>query len=57
MNFSKYTPEEVEKNISELTKREEILKDQRTVITKDINSVKKQIKYWEELDQSQIKMF
>ena len=53
----KYTQEEIKSNINTLTTQLNTKKLQRTELTQSINSTKKQIVYWEELDTSQIKMF
>lgn len=52
-----YTQKEVHSNINKLQDEVELLKLNRTDITKRINELKKQIDAWKELDLSQIKMF
>lgn len=52
-----YTQKKIQKNIETLTNRMESLKLERTELSKSINSVKKQITYWIELDKSQLKLF
>lgn len=52
-----YTQKEVHSNINKLQDQVELLKLNRTDITKRINELKKQIDAWKELDLSQIKMF
>jgi hypothetical protein len=57
MNHKTYTFKEVQNNIDTLTEKMELMKLQRSELTKNINSLNKQIKNWQELDQSQFKMF
>lgn len=52
-----YTQKEVHSNINKLQDEVDLLKLNRTDITKRINELKKQIDAWKELDLSQIKMF
>lgn len=52
-----YTQLEISKNIEELVNKMDSLKLNRTEITKNINSIKKQIEEWKKLDLSQLKMF
>ena len=52
-----YTQKEVKQNIDKLTDSMELMKKERTVLSQNINSTKKQIEYWIELDESQLKMF
>lgn len=52
-----YTQKEVLQNIKVLQDEVYILKQNRSEINKRLNSLKKQIQYWEDLDLSQIKMF
>lgn len=52
-----YTQKEVHSNINKLQDQVELLKLNRSDITKRINELKKQIDAWKELDLSQIKMF
>ena len=51
-----YKPKEIQKNIEVLTNRMESLKLERTELTQNINSIKKQIQYWLDLDKSQLKL-
>ena len=55
--MERYTDAEINKNIETLTKKMERLQLDRTDITKNINSVKKQIQFWQELDKRQLKIF
>jgi cell division protein FtsB len=55
--MEKYTLKEIQYNIDKLTSKMDQLKLNRTQITKDINSLKKQIDFWESIDESQLKMF
>ena len=57
MKHNTYTEKEINKNIEALNERMESLKLNRSEISQDINQVKKQILAWEELDNSQFKMF
>jgi len=57
MRHNTYTEKEINKNIEALNERMESLKLNRSEISQDINQVKKQILAWEELDNSQFKMF
>ena len=57
MNHKTYTFKEVQNNIDTLTEKMELMKLQRSELTKNINSLNKQIKNWQELYQSQFKMF
>tara|TARA_R110000787_G_scaffold245522_1_gene351332 strand:- start:464 stop:661 length:198 start_codon:yes stop_codon:yes gene_type:complete len=57
MNHKTYTFKEVQKSIDTLTEKMELIKLQRSELTKNINTLNKQIKNWQELDQSQFKMF
>lgn len=52
-----YTEEEIQSNINTLSNTLDDLLLRRKSINKDILNTKKQIKYWEELDESQYKMF
>lgn len=52
-----YAQKEVLQNIKVLQDEVYILKQNRSEINKRLNSLKKQIQYWEDLDLSQIKMF
>jgi len=52
-----YTQKEVLHNIKVLQDEVYILKQNRSEINKRLDSLKKQIQYWEDLDLSQIKMF
>lgn len=53
----KYTKEEISLNLDKVNNIIDSLKAKRTDITKDINQAKKQLKYWEDLDKSQLKLF
>ena len=55
--MQEYTSKEIQLNIETLTNTMEGLKLDRTEVTKNINSLKKQILYWVELDKSQLKLF
>ena len=57
MEHKTYTQKEIIHNIDVLTNSIESLKLDRTSITKSINSLKKQVKTWEELNENQYKMF
>ena len=57
MKHNTYTEKEISKNIETLNERMESLKLNRSEISQDINQVKKQILAWEEMDNSQFKMF
>ena len=57
MEATKYTEKEIQFNIERLSNRLEGLKRSRTEISQEVNQVKKQIVAWEELDNSQFKMF
>jgi len=57
MKTETYTQQEVLKNIKTLTEKMDNLKHARTALSKDINSIKKQIEEWEKLDISQYKIF
>jgi len=57
MEATKYTQKEIQFNIERLSNRLEGLKRSRTEISQEVNQVKKQIVAWEELDDSQFKMF
>lgn len=52
-----YTTKEINYNIETLTNKMNSLKLSRTELSQEINNVKKQIVAWEELDESQFKMF
>ena len=52
-----YTEKEIRYNIETLTEKLQGLKMVRTEISQEINQVTKQIVAWEELDDSQFKMF
>lgn len=54
--MNNYTNEEIQSNINKLTAKSDSLKLQRTAISKDINQIKKQIQYWQEMDLSQLKI-
>lgn len=57
METKTYTQKEISTNIEILTEKMEVLKLNRTEISKQINSLKKQIEFWNSLDISQYKMF
>ncbi len=57
MENKTYTAREVAYNIDTLNNRMDGLKSDRTEISQEINQIKKQIIAWEELDNSQFKMF
>jgi len=57
MENKTYTAREVAYNIDTLNNRMDGLKSDRTEISQEINPIKKQIIAWEELDNSQFKMF
>ena len=52
-----YTQEEIESNINKLSDNIELLKKERTEISQNINSLKKQVVYWEDMQLNQYKMF
>lgn len=51
-----YTQKEVIENIETLSNRIDELKRARTELTKNINSMKKQVEKWQDLDLSQTKL-
>ena len=53
----KYTQKEIKQNIDSLSDSLGLMKKERTDLSKRINSTKKQIEYWIDLDKSQLKMF
>ena len=53
----KYTPKEIRENVNKLSDLLEVSKLKRTDLSKQINETKKQIQYWLDLDESQLKMF
>ena len=57
MEHKTYTEKEIQHNIDTLNKRVGDLKLSRTEISQEINQVKKQVVAWEELNDSQFKMF
>ena len=57
MEHKTYTVKEIQHNIDTLNKRVDDLELSRTEISQEINQVKKQVVAWEELDDSQFKMF
>ena len=57
MEHKTYTQKEILHNIDVLTNSMESLKLERTSITKSINSLKKQVNTWKELNENQYKMF
>lgn len=56
MEESKYNQEEVLINIGIFQRKEDDLKNQRKELNKEINRIKKQKEYWENLDISQLKI-
>lgn len=56
MEESKYNQEEVLINIGIFQRKEDDLKNQRNELNKEINRIKKQKEYWENLDISQLKI-
>jgi len=57
MKQTTYTEKEIQYNIDTLNEIVDNLKLSATEISQEINQVKKQIIAWEELDDSQFKMF
>ena len=57
MNTKKYSQHEINSNIERLTNILDKYVLDRKEINKNILSVKKQIKVWEEFDENQYKMF
>jgi len=57
METKTYTQKEISFNIETLNNKRENLKLERTQINQQINSLKKQIEFWNSLDTSQYKMF
>jgi hypothetical protein len=57
MKHKTYTEKEIQYNIDTLNEIVDNLKLSRTEISQEVNQVKKQIVAWEELDDSQFKMF
>ncbi len=57
MKHKSYTEKEIQYNIDTLNEIVDNLKLSRTEISQEINQVKKQVVAWEELDDSQFKMF
>ena len=57
MEHKTYTEKEIQHNIDTLNKRVDDLKLSRTEISQEINQVKNQVVAWEELNDSQFKMF
>ena len=57
MKQTTYTEKEIQYNIDTLNEIVDNLKLSATDISQEINQVKKQIIAWEELDDSQFKMF
>ena len=51
------TQKEIETNINLLEDKIYILKKERTVISRQINSYKKEVENWGNLDKAQTKMF
>lgn len=56
MEESKYNQEEVLINIGIFSKKEDDLKNQRKELNKELNRIKKQKEYWQNLDISQLKI-
>jgi predicted DNA-binding protein YlxM (UPF0122 family) len=57
MEHKTYTEKEIQYNIDTLNEIVDNLKLSRTEISQEINQVKKQVVAWEELNDSQFKMF
>ena len=57
MKQTTYTEKEIQYNIDTLNEIVDNLKLSATEISQEINQVKKQVVAWEELDDSQFKMF
>jgi len=57
MEHKTYTEKEIQHNVDTLNKILDNLKLSRTEISQEINQVKKQVVAWEELYDSQFKMF
>lgn len=55
--MKQYTRQEIDSAVNTLTKKEETLLLDRKEINKDIKSVRDNIKFYLELDESQLKMF
>ena len=53
----KYTQKEIDSSINTLTNRLEMLSIERKALNEQIRDVKKNIKFYEELDFSQLKAF
>lgn len=53
----KYTQEEIERNVKHLENEIYTLKLKRTEISQNINSLKKQVETWLNLDKTQTKLF
>ena len=54
--MEQYTETELLKNIEELEKRMHLMKLQRTELSQNINSTKKQIEKWKDMSTSQFRM-
>ena len=52
-----YTQKEIESNINKLSDSIELKKKERTELSQHINNLKKQVKYWEDMQLTQYKMF
>ena len=52
-----YTIEEIQSKINHLTKVLDTHLSERKALNQSINNTKKQIKHWEEFDESQLKAF
>jgi hypothetical protein len=57
MSRQTYTQKEIDSNINILNTDLDLLKSQRTDLSKNINDKKKQILIWQELDIAQCKIF
>jgi hypothetical protein len=53
---TKYTQEEVLRNIDTFQKKEDDLINQRKELNKELGRIRKQKEYWEALDISQLKL-
>jgi len=52
-----YSQDEVNKSLKHLNDQLSLLLEQKSQVTKDINKVRKDIEFWEGLDERQLKMF
>ena len=55
--INKYTETEILSKISRLEDMIDIRKKEKTVISKDINELKKQVIYWQDMSTGQTKLF